>query len=563
MTRIPSTLLKKPLKNLLRLLLVILFFALPILRLFWMSIQEEGHLSFIHYQAILTDPRTWEVLGNTLHLVFGSLILASLIGISLAWIVAYTDIRFKPVIQLLTFLPVVIPSYVASLAWVQFFRPKGLVSQLLSSLLVEPIKINLYSLGGIIFVMGLTTYPLVYLFTVNAFRRIPRDAELAARSSGASLWRVFSKITLPMALPGIMGGIFIAFLNCLDNFGIPAFLGTPAHITVLTTYIYQQVIGFGPTAFNRSAVLSVLLTLMALVVMAVQWLITRKSQVIETHQIDTRPRYSLGRSRWFIEPIVALFLLTTSIMPLISLVCSPLVKAVGLPFTWDNLSFKNYHFILSNPQTQQAILTSLKLAGLSALIILILGTLFAYKRTRENNRLNRYLEAMMTAPYALPGTVFALAMIFNWMQPLPGWNPGIYGSVWILYLAYVSRFMIIQVRSGVTAFNQIDRSVEEAGQVAGMTGWAKWRTLLIPLILPVVFNGTLLVFLQSLTELTLSSLLYSSQAKTIGVQVLSYQQAGYTLNATAFSSLIVGLIFLAYLVVFLLAGILRRKRWIQ
>lgn len=151
-------------------------------------------------------------------------------------------------------------------------------------------------------------------------------------------------------------------------------------------------------------------------------------------------------------------------------------------------------------------------------------------------------------------------MIFAWMQPFPGWNPGIYGSIWILYIAYITRFMIVQVRSAITAFGQVDESIEEASEISGSRGRGKWLKVMLPLILPSILSGTVLVFLQALTELTVSSLLYSSSSKTIGVQVLSYQQAGYTLNATAFSSVIVGLIILTYLVILIIQKFVERKR---
>lgn len=541
-------------------LLIFIFFALPVIRLMWMSFSGENGLSFEFYNEILSDSRTWEVLGNTLIVVLGSMTIATILGVTIAWLIAYTNLHLKGIIQLLIFLPFVIPSYVSSLAWVQFFRSKGLFSKIVGLLGINIGKIDLYNFGGIIFVMGITMYPLVYMFTVNAFRQIPRDAEIAAKASGASSWTAFSRITVPMALPGIAGGMFIAFLGCLDNFGIPAFLGTPANIDVLTTYIYQQIIGFGPTAFNRASVLSMLLTLIALIVMAFQWMVTRKSRALETGKIDLKPRYILGRSGWLIEMLLWLFLITTSILPLISLVVAPLIKAVGLDFSLENLSLKNYEFVLNNPQTQSAIFTSLKLAGISSVVILCFASVFAYFRVRFNNGFLRVIEAFITIPYALPGTVFALSMIFAWMQPFHGWNPEIYGSIWILYIAYITRFMIVQVRSAITAFGQVDESIEEASEISGSRGRGKWLKVMLPLILPSILSGTVLVFLQALTELTVSSLLYSSISKTIGVQVLSYQQAGYTLNATAFSSVIVGLIILTYLVILIIQKFVERKR---
>ena len=541
------------------LLLTFMVFINPILKLIYMSVRGESGLTLAHFHDILTAQRTWDVFANTLVMVTGSAILATVVGILFAWLMAYSDIRFKSLIQMGIFLPFIIPSYVSSLAWVQFFGRNGQLERMLKPVIDGFQALNLYSMQGIILVMGLTTYPLVYLFTVNAFRQIPREAELSARMSGASRWQAFRKITLPMALPGLVGGIFIAFLNALDNFGIPAFLGSSANINVLTTYIYQQVIGFGPTAFNKAAVLSVILGGVALIGVGIQWLILSKSQRLESQVSDMTPRYALGHKRIWVELAILLFFVMTSILPLTALIISPLYKAIGRPLSLENMTWRNYQFILESSRTREAMMVSVKLSLLTALLALVLGTLFAYYRVRKGDKVSRFLESAFTVPYALPGTVFALSMIFAWMQPLPGWNPGIYGSIAILYIAYFTRFLTLQIRSSIASFQQLDVSIEEAAAMSGDNGWVKWRKVLIPLILPTVLGGTFLVFLTALTEFTVSSLLYSSQSHTIGVSVLSFQQAGNLRHATAFSSLIVILILLGYLVWSLIRYILQRK----
>jgi len=150
----------------------------------------------------------------------------------------------------------------------------------------------------------------------------------------------------------------------------------------------------------------------------------------------------------------------------------------------------------------------------------------------------------MTIPYALPGTVFALCMIFMWLEPIPGWNPGIYGTVWILFIAYVTRFLVLQVRGSYTALLQIDPSMEEAARTSGAAGWVKWRRILLPLLFPGIVSGALLVFLMALTELTVSSLLWSSGSETVGVVIFGYEQAGYSTYSTAFSTvLVLGILF--------------------
>ena len=216
------------------------------------------------------------------------------------------------------------------------------------------------------------------------------------------------------------------------------------------------------------------------------------------------------------------------------------IKAYGLPFTWENLSFKNYRFLLfEDAKTLNAVGNSLALALATLICCLLLGTAIAYCRFKRPSLFMRLTEIIVTIPYALPGTVFALCMILMWLQPIPGWQPGVYGTVWILLIAYITRFTILQMRGSLAAFSQMDPSMEEAAQTAGAGLFVKWRKILLPLLLPGVMGGAMLVFLTALTELTVSSLLWSSGSETIGVVIFSYEQAGFSTYSTAFSSMIV------------------------
>ncbi|WP_100405810.1 ABC transporter permease [Bacillus solitudinis] len=522
------------------LLILFLFFLWPIIRLISLSFSvEEGHL-FSNYTTILLEKRTWEILSNTGIIVTGSTAIAVLLGISLAWIVAYSNIRAKKVLHVAVLLPFIIPSYIITLSWTQFLSKNGLVSTLLGLLpwALEPI--NLYSHTGMILVLGISHYPLVFLLTMSVLRRIPRELEWAVRSSGGNGWTTFWKVTFPLALPGISSGGLLAFLANLDNFGIPAFLGIPANISVLSTTIYQEIVGFGPSAFARAATFSVLLGLVALVGTLLQWLILRKTREGENSEIDTKPRFSLGHYRLPVEILLWCFLLFISIVPMFSMFGSSLIRAYGLPFALENLTLNHYKFILlENDKVQGAIFNSLKLAFGTGVICLVIGTAIAYYRLRKKTLFGQGVELAVGLPYALPGMVLALAMILTWMQPIPGWNPGIYGSIWILFIAYVTRFMILQVRGSMTAMSTIAPSMEEAAHVSGARMVAKWQSIMLPLLVPGLVSGAFLVMLTTLTELTVSALLWSSGSETIGLMIFNFEQSGYTTYSTAFSSVVV------------------------
>ncbi|MER2111771.1 ABC transporter permease [Solibacillus isronensis] len=528
--------------------LIFIFFIVPILRLVWQSFQYDGALSLEHYTTILSEPFTWNMLKNTAFIVVVSTILALVLGVTFAWIMAYTNFRGKKWIQIFIMLPFIIPSYIVTIAWTQFVKDL-------------PITVNLYSLTGIAFLLGVSHFPLVYMFTVNVLKRIPKELEWAIRTSGGSRIKTFLVVTLPLSLPGIIGGGMIAFLSNLDNFGIPAFLGIPANITVLSTAIFQEVIGYGNNAFARAATLSVLLALIALIVTGLQWLLLRRSKVMETSYIDYTPRVDLGKWRSLVEIIVWAIVLLFSIVPLLSMLKTSFVKTYGVPLTLDTFTLYNYNFLLYDyNKVGDALQTSTILAIATAVICVVAGTIIAYMRIRKNSIFSKILELIVAIPYTLPGMVLALAMILAWMQPIPGWNPGIYGSIWILLIAYVTRFMFLQVRGSSTAILQVSADLEEAAHISGASVWAKWKSILLPLFLPGIISGSVLVILNTLTELTVSSLLWSSGAETIGVLIYNFEQAGYTTYSTAFSAIV-----LLYMSIFagLLYGIsalIRRKR---
>ncbi|CAM4130871.1 ABC transporter permease [Lederbergia lenta] len=541
-----SSFLNKRIISLFGFLLLILLFLTPVFRLVFISFRQEDTFTLAHYAHVLYDKTTWLTVKNTLIIVTGSTILSLFLGVAFAWAMAYVNIKNKKWIQLFIFFPFIIPSYITTLAWVQLFSKNGFVHaglQLLSSHFTAP---NLYSIGGIIFVLGISHYPLVYLLTVNVFRKIPRELEQAAKVSGASRWHILFKLVIPLAIPGITAGGFLAFLSNLDNFGIPAFLGIPANIRVLSTYIYEQIVSFGPSAFSRAAVLSIVLAIIAAAGMIAQWLMMRKGKITETATTDMEARILLSTAkRRICETFIWCFLLFTSIIPFISMAASSFIKAYGLSFRWENLSLKNYQYVLfSDQRTFSAINTSIKLALITAIVCLFVGTAIAYIRHKSQSNITKLMEGIVTVPYALPGTIFALSMILTWMQPIPGWNPGIYGSIWILVIAYLTRFLILQVRSSFTAFSQIDPSIEEAARTSGASGIAKWRKILFPLLFPGLISGALLVFLTALTELTVSSLLWSSGQETIGVVIFNFEQSGYTTYSSALSSMIVMAIFI-------------------
>ena len=500
------------------------------------------------YFEILKETRIQRAITNTLWIALFATLINTVLGVFFAWLVAYTDIRGKKILQLLIIMPLIIPSYIVTLSWVEFSRllPFG--------------DFDLYSLGGIIFVLGISHYTLVYLLSVNVLRRIPLSLEEAVATSGGNRWNVLFHVTVPLGMTGIIGGMMVAILSNIENFGVPAFLGIPGGVPVLSTAIYQEVVSYGSDSFARGSILSFVLILITGAILLAQWLLLRRFRTNDELVLTHSPRVMLGRGRIWVELLVYGFLIITSIVPLFALLRTSLSPFYGAKLTLENLTFKNYEYVLFDyNSTMSAIQNSFLLAVLASVIGLVISLGLGYAIVRQNKWYHRLSEIFIAIPYSLPGTVLALSMIIFWIQPIPGWQPGIYGTFLILLIAYVARFTILQVRAAVSSFNQIDLSLEQAAISSGAGRWSRWRSILMPLLSSGMIGGILLVVFTALTELTLSALLWSSGNETIGVVVFSFEQAGYKVYSSAFSVIIIGLLIIGGIVYYALTSFIGRR----
>lgn len=518
-------------------------FIIPVIRLLIMGFTlNDGGLGLANYIDLFEDPRTVEAIWNTVIIAIGSTVTALILGVGFAFIIAYTNIKRKRLMEVLVLAPFVIPSYIISLSWSSLLDTKGIVNQALSSMRLP--VIDIYTIGGMILVMGICSVPMVYISVISMFRKIPRDLEWAARASGYSQAQAMLKINLIQARPAIISGGILAFLAAVDNFAIPAFLGISSGIPVLSTYIYEKAISFGPGSFNSAAALSVILSFIAIGGIAVQSVFIKKSSGIESIVEDYSARIEMTTwVRRLTEGLGLGFLCIVNIVPFITMMMSAFQKVNGVKFGLDNFTMKNFEFILGNRGVHQAIFNSLTLSLLTCVICIVIGMVVAYLKIRKHKQGMRAVESAASLTYSLPGIVLALAMIFHWSMV-----PGVYGTVKILLIAYITRYLILQIKGCSTAFLSIDPAIEEAAMVSGRTRVVIWVKILIPLLAKQVLSNAFLIFMSAATELTLSSMLASAGTKTIGLTIFNLQQSGdYNLSA-AMAVLIVAAVLILYMV---------------
>jgi iron(III) transport system permease protein len=373
------------------------------------------------------------------------------------------------------------------------------------------------------------------------------ELEWASMAAGFSRSQTIIRINLSLAAPAIASGAILAFLAAIDNFSIPAFLGISSGIPVLSTYIYEKAISFGPSSFSDAAVLSVVLSCIAVGGTLIEGKFLNKGQALESIKADSSVRIPMSpRVRKTVEWSLLGSLVGFNIVPLVFMLISSLQRRYGLGYGRNNLTFDNFHALLSNPGVIKAIRNSLILASVACFVCILVGTSAAYLKIRKNNKAMKVLEKCASVTYAIPGMVLALSMIFHWVEPVPGIRPGIYGTMTILAVAYVTRYLILQIKGSANAINTVEPAIEEAALASGRSHLAMWGKILLPLMFKPILASSFLLFIPAMTELTLSSMLSAAGTKTIGLTIFNFHQAGdYSLSITM-SAIIVLLILAGY-----------------
>jgi iron(III) transport system permease protein len=499
----------------------------PMLRLALEGVAPGGNLDFAIAQRVLNAPATWRALGRTLDTSISGTVISLVLGGAFALLVALTDIRAKGALVFCFMLPLMIPSQITALAWIQLL---GSSSALLKTLGIAPPPGTPHPMlgrEGIIALLGLEHAPLVFLALRAGLRVLPREMVEAARAAGAGRTKILRSVVLPLMVPALAAGAMLSFVSSLGNFGTPALLGIPVNYNTLTTLIYQRLAGFGPRVLSEMAVLSLLIGALALAgVLTQNWALARRDYRVIGAPSATLS-WRLGAWRPAVEALCWLAIAAVVVVPVLALVASSLVAAAGIELNAATVTLANYAkglFVQAN--TSRAFANSFAVAAAGALSVVAIAVPLAYFIAWRRNRFVRLLNLVVEMPYALPGIVLAIACILVFLRPLPIINVSLYGTLWIILVAYIARFLSLGLRPVLSGFAQLDRTLEEAAISAGAGFMFRLRTVILPLMAPVAVAGALLVFLTALNELTVSALLWSSGSETLGVIVFSLQEGG-------------------------------------
>lgn len=494
-------------------------------------------------------------LWHTIEAGLASVAVSVAIGAGMALLVGLTDLRLKAGLVFLLLMPMMIPPQITALAWLELVGPSSPLRRLLGAELTTGMRNPLYSREGVVALLGIEHATLVFLTVRAGLRSMPRDLVEAARAAGAGPLRIVATIVLPLLRPAIVAGAALAFVAAIGNFGVPALLGIPGRYPMLTTLIYQRLNGFGPSVLAEVAVLAGLLALLAALGFAVQAFALRRHPVTLDRSGAPAVPFALGRLRLPVELLVWTIMLVLAVLPLVALVSTSLLPALGVALTTATATLDNYAYALSAPAVERAFVNSFVLAAGAALAAMAVSLPLAWFAACRRSRLARLLDMAADAPYALPGIVLAIAMILVFLRPLPVLGVSLYGTLWIMLLAYLARFLALALRPTIAAMSQIDPALEEAARIAGAGGVRRMAGIVAPLVLPAAAAGALLVFMSAFNELTVSILLWSSGRETLGVIVYNLHDEG---NSTA-SAAVAVLVVAVTLALALGAGLIGRR----
>ena len=529
--------------------------VMPMARLTIEGIAPDGAISLEPLRRTLANPTTWIATAHSLVTAVGGTFLAVVIGGGVAVIVSLTDIRGRDAFVFFFVMPLLLAPQVVALAWLQLFSPSSPLLKLVGAAPLLGARNPLYSAMGIIIVLGVQYAPLSYLMLRAALRALPRELIEAGRSGGASPLTVVRTIVIPLMTPPVLAAIALCFVSCLGNFGIPALLGIPAKYVVLPTLIYQRLSGFGHTVLPDVAVLSLLIGSIAVIGIVAQDALLRTRDFRITTATSTARAFELRRWRVPVEIALWALLVLVLAMPLLALALTALVPSAGVALTAHSATLENFRFVLfEHAAARRAFGNSFTLAAAAAIMIVAVAIPLAYFLVWRRSRLLRFVNVITEIPYAVPGVVLAIAAILLFVKPIPIIGISIYNTVWIILFCYLARFLVLGLRPVVSGYHQLDRTLEEASQIAGARLARRLRTIILPLIAPTAAAGALLIFLTAFNELTLSALLWSSGSETLGVVFFSFQQGGDSTYAAALGVLTVGVSIALMVSTLLLAG---------
>ena len=498
-------------------------------------------------------PLLSKVLPNTAIFVLGSVAVTFVTAFTLAWLIERTDLPWRTPIFTAILFPLLVPGVVMAFAWTLLFAPNaGWVNVALRGLLGldTPGPINIFSMGGLILCQGVASVPFVFLLLGAAMRTMNPSLEEASSASGARPLTTFLRVTLPVLRPGVLAPLVLATLVALEQFEMPLIIGFPARINVFSTRIYFEL---NPEdelpAYGKAAAVALLFLVTAVVLLAIyNNLIRRADRFVTVTGKGYRPtRYTLGRWRVPSLIFVGLYLAVGAVLPALVLVWTSFSGGSN-----DSFSLDAYRVLFADRRFWPAVGNTFLVAGLSAGIITLIGALLAWQILRLRFAGRAALDVVSFMSIGIPSVITGFAvMVLHLTIPI-----GLYGTVWILILAYSYR-LAVSTRLSRASLMQIHAELEEASAASGGRWLDTVRRVVLPLLAPSLLASFVLLFIVGFREFTIPMVLQSEDNWVLSVIMWKLQADRQTAQAAAVGTLI--LLFVAPVIFILRRQLLARQ----
>lgn len=522
----------------------------PLLFLLWQSVHpavaagEAAPFSLANYLRVYTSSETFGLLANSIMFATGAAALALSFGTGLAWINERTNAPFKLLVYAISVVPLVIPGLLFVAAWIMLASPKiGILNLVLRDLLhTDAVFFNVYTLPGMMWVDGIQHAPIAFLLMSAAFKSMDTTLEEAALMSGASGLQVARRITLRLAFPALAASFLILFVRSIESFENPALLGLPAGIEVFTSAIYEALQGFPSDAGLASTYAVTLVAMTALGVYGQSRLAQRSSRYATVTGKGFRPRtLDLGRWRYAAGGLFLLYGALAIGLPFLVLLWSSLQRFYSAPSfaAVKTLSLDNYRAVLDHPGIGQAVWNSIFLALAAATTVMLISAVIAWLVLRTKIPGRWALDNLASLPMVMPGIVTGLAIMVTYLA-LGG---GIYGTIWILLIAYLTRFLPYGMRFNIGALLQLHPELEHSAALSGADWLTSFRRIVLPLLKPGLMAGWIYIAIVSMRELSSSVLLYSPDSEVLSVVLWEMWQNGQYVQLSALGVMLILVLF--------------------
>lgn len=511
----------------------------------------EGAWTLDNFVAVFTEPGLASALKNSLIVSMATTAVALVFGVPMAWAVARTRIPGRNLLRIAVLIAFVTPNFITVIAWILLLGPNaGLVNVAIKEWFGVARFFNVYSTGGLVFVLSCSFYPLIFFATAAALDNMDPSYEEAAQMVGASSWRGSLGIAIPLVMPAIVSSSVFVFLEAMGAFGAPAALGNAAHFHTLTTKIYE--LFSYPPRFELAAAAATPIIFFTLVGLGLQrWVVGRRKYTVIGGKSRAAGAVNIGWRRWLLFAYCWAIVFVSVALPLGVLLRTSLLSRWGMPFNFDTITLKNYIAISSGSSiVPGALINSFLVSAGTATIAVVLGVVIVWLVERTTLPGRGLLTFISTVTFAFPGVALAVGFVLGYSAaPL-----ALFGTIWLFFVAFTAHrfpFAFMFLRNSV---RQLSSDLEEAGRMSG----ASWGRALIDISVPLLKTGMIaawmMVFAVTLRELSMAVLLYVRGTETLPVAIYSFIDNGTFEIAAAVSILLIALTILSMVLLRLFSG---------